>query len=93
MLKTEIFGTVVRPFARWRCGCGAANVSKLLPPLSKMEPVACRKCHRVGTLSIDVSPPKPATDSPVVDVGGQYEGRVLAPYASVPTIDNPTGEF
>lgn len=54
-LRTELFGSLLKCFARWRCRCGAANVSRLLPPVAHVSVVACRACRRATTLTTDVA--------------------------------------
>jgi hypothetical protein len=55
-MTDELFGTMFKPNARWKCGaCNAANITKMLIPLRAEEPVACRKCHRITRLRFDLS--------------------------------------
>lgn len=54
-MKTEIFGTMFKPNARWCCGaCKRNNVSNLVPPLRAQEPVYCKKCRRLCVLTLDM---------------------------------------
>jgi hypothetical protein len=53
--KTEIFGTVFRPHARWLCACGRRNVTKLLVPIRAAEPVFCANCRARSTVTVDLA--------------------------------------
>lgn len=52
--KPGIFGTLFQPTARWRCGCTAANTTKLKVPIREKELVPCRVCHRLTALTVEV---------------------------------------
>ena len=56
MAKDEIFGTLLRPNARWTCkGCKRPNVSKLLVPVRAFEDVFCKGCHRSTRLGFNLA--------------------------------------
>ena len=85
--KPGLFGTLFQPIARWWCNagtCDAANISKLLPPLKEREMVACRKCHRLTTLTLEVSKlpqcwggPVADTETPTAEVKTEAHSDVL----------------
>jgi hypothetical protein len=55
-MKSELFGTMFKPNARWKCSvCKSSNVNRLVAPLRAEEPVACRRCHRITRLNLDLN--------------------------------------
>lgn len=53
--KDELFGTMLRLCIRWTCACGAANVTRVLPPVRAAEHVYCRRCHGLRTMLFDLA--------------------------------------
>jgi hypothetical protein len=66
-VKTEMFGTIHKPNARWQCGtrgCGQNNVTRLMVPVRRVEIVHCKRCHRPTTLTFTPQATEPAEGAP-----------------------------
>ena len=54
-MKTELFGTMLKPHVRWVCwACKTNNVTAMAPPLREKERVFCRKCRRLTVITVDL---------------------------------------
>lgn len=51
---------------RWSCGCGQRNDSALLVPVVGAQAVACRRCHRVRTVTVAERPAAESAAGPAV---------------------------